>query len=313
MSDSVKYSVVVPCYNSENSINELAFRIKKIFIEKIKESYEIIFVDDCSPNPNTWKTIEDLTQLNQEIRAFRLTRNFGKPGALMCGYQYSRGGYVIIMDDDLQHMPEDIPFLIEKKEHDIVMARFKRKRQNGISRFGSWLWNWLMYLLIDKPKNIYISPFNLVNRSVINALIKIKSPRPMIGALYLHITKDIIMVDVHHMQREFGKSGFTFIKRLSQFSNLVINNSSILLRAVAHFGILISVLSVIGTIWLILRWYIYGNILPGWTSLMVVVVFLGGLTLFSIGIIGEYLYRILNGLEGRPSFIVGKKIDKVSL
>jgi len=311
MASNIKYSIIVPCYNSgEATLSELIERIKGVFQKTIKESYEIILVEDRSVDERTWPVVRNLAEDNAEVRSFRLSRNFGKLSAVMCGYQYSRGDFILMMDDDLQHSPEDIPLLIEQKSHAIVMANFKQRQAGIFARFGSYIWNWFMTVLINKPRHVYMSPFNLVNRYVIDAILKMNVSYPMIGAMMLHVTRDISMVEVKHCAREEGRSGYTLGKKITQFSNLVINNSSLLLRLVAYIGFIISSISFFTILYLVFAWFLWGGTLMGWTSLMVVVLFIGGAILASIGVIGEYLFRIINGIESRPAYVVAEHIDR---
>jgi glycosyltransferase involved in cell wall biosynthesis len=310
VTEDISISVVIPCYNSDYSLTRLIHRIRDIFVDSIDEPYEIILVDDGSPSPGTWQTISALARQNPEVRAFQLTRNFGKPGALMCGYSQSKGKWVIVMDDDLQHIPEDIPLLLDQRHHSLVMGNFPVREHVLWQKLTSKLKGWLDYKLIGKPRNVYLSPFHLIHRDIIDAVLRINSPSPHIGALMMHVTRDVVMVNVTHQSREHGKSNFTFIRRVKQFSNLLINNSSLLLKLVAWFGMGLSLLSVLYGTYLTLRWFMIEEIAAGWTSIMVVMLMIGGVLMLSLGIVGEYLLRIINGLENRPSFLIGKRTDE---
>ena len=118
------YSVVVPCYNSDVSLPQVVERIAAVFKTQLRESFEIVMVDDGSPDAGTWARLQELAGRYPEVRAIRLARNFGKPGAMLCGYSAARGQWIIAMDDDLQHAPEDVPKLLAAKEHDVVMGVF---------------------------------------------------------------------------------------------------------------------------------------------------------------------------------------------
>jgi len=309
--ENINISVVIPCYNSDRSLIELVESLRKVFTEIIKESFEIILVDDGSPLVETWPILLNLAKHHTEVHALQLTRNFGKPGALMCGYSESRGNWVAVMDDDLQHLPEDIPLLLEQRQHALVMGNFKSRQHPGWQKITSSIKSWLDYKLIGKPREIYLSPFHVIRRDTINAILAIKSPTPHIGALMMHVTRDVVMVDVSHQPRKYGKSNFTFSKRVRQFSNLLINNSSLLLRFVAWLGIGLSFLSMLYGGYLFVRWFLVDEIAAGWTSLMVATLMVGGILMLSLGVVGEYLLRIINGLENRPSFLVGRRVGVV--
>ena len=126
----VEYSIVVPVYDSTESLSELVERIDKVFALHVNALYELILVDDGSPNPQTWPIMEQLADRFASVRSIQLTRNFGKAGAVLCGFEQSRGDWLILMDDDLQHPPEDIVLLVANKGHDVVVAQF-RERKHG--------------------------------------------------------------------------------------------------------------------------------------------------------------------------------------
>ena len=308
---SPKYSVVIPCYGTDKSIIELAKRIHLVFTDHIKENYEVIFIDDFSPNINTWTTLKEAKQrFPHNTSIIQLTRNFGKAGAVLCGFSKVKGDYVITLDDDLQQSPEDILKLIPYKEkNDVVIGYFKNKNHNFFKKSSSKIKRVFDYYLIGKPKHIHSTPFKLFQRKIVDEMVKIKTPYPFIAALMFYVTKNIKMIEVSHNKRMDGKSNFSTLKRIKQFSNLLINNSSFLLRFVAFIGLLTAFFSFsYGTLIFTKQLFFNGSKVAGWTSIMVVTLILGGLILLSIGITGEYLIRIIKGVESRPPFIIKKEL-----
>lgn len=308
--DGINVSVVIPCYKSTESLIRLVERLRLVFTSAVMESYEIVLVDDGSPHQDTWSIIVELSNKYSEVRGLQLSRNFGKPSALLCGYSAAIGKWVIAMDDDLQHQPEDIPILLGQRQHDLVMGQFVTRKHALWQRMASNFKSWLDYKLLDKPRHVYLSPFHLIGRSAINAILAINTPTPHIGALMMHVTRDVVMVNVRHEKREIGKTTFTFIQRVRQFSNLLINNSSLLLNLVAKLGISLSLLSLLYGSYIAFRRIFSDAIVEGWTSLMVVTLGMGGILMFSLGVVGEYLLRIINGLENRPAYVVRKRSGK---
>ncbi|MFL5730543.1 MAG: glycosyltransferase family 2 protein [Cytophagaceae bacterium] len=304
---SIAYSIVIPVYNSTQSLQELTGRIESVFRDQVKDSFEIIFVDDASPNRETWKTLELLAKNHSNVRAVQLMRNFGKQGAMMCGFSEAKGSYVITMDDDLQHLPEDIPLLISKKEHDIVIGNFPNKKHSFFKRMLSRLNSWFEEKLIDKPSHVRNTPFKLIKGEIIALIRSIRTSHPYVPALLFFATRDIVMVDVSHKDRAYDSSGFTLRKMYRTFSNMLFNNSSLLLQLIAAAGMGISFISfAMGCYFLYKKIYI-GIGVPGWASLMIIQLFIGGLILFSIGVVGEYLIRIINGIENKPAFFIRRK------
>jgi len=302
----VSYSVVIPVYNSTDSLLELSQSIDMVFRNSIKEEYEIIFVDDGSPNSETWPSLLHICEKYETVTAIQLMRNFGKPGATICGLKQAKGKYIFLMDDDLQHLPGDFPEFIKKNSHDVVIGYFPKKKHNFFKRQTSNLKGWFDKRLIGKPKNIKNSPFVLLQRNVVEAIINIKTTHPFISALIFNSTKDIVNVKLQHGKRKYGKSGYTLYKLLKQFSNLLINNSSFLLRIVAYTGFSFSLFSFLYGLFLIIKRILVGSANPGWTSIMVLLLFTSGLILLSVGIVGEYLIRIIHGIEQKPAFIIRK-------
>lgn len=307
---TIKFSIVIPVFNSTDSLQELIERIDFVFKETIKEPYEIIMIDDGSFNPETWIRLTELSTHYDTLKAIQLTRNFGKAGAVLCGLSEASGKFICIMDDDLQHRPEDIPILLTKKAHDIVFGNFTEKKHSFWVRLSSEVKGYFDRIILNRPSNFKISPFCILKAEIAKALLKIKTPHPFIPAMMFYVTKDVVAVNVVHSERKYGISGFTIKKRFKQFSRLLINNSSLLLQVVSAIGILIAFFSALYSIVLIYRKLYYSIQVSGWTSLMVTILVTSGLILFSIGIVGEYLIRIINGVEQRPPFLVREKIEK---
>ncbi len=311
MSHEIEYSIVIPVYNSSDSLFELVDRIKHVFQKEIKQTYEIIFINDASPNKKSWPSLKKIAESNNNISIINLMRNFGRSSAVLCGFSNVKGNYVIIMDDDLQHFPEDIPKLIAKKEHDIVIAEFKNKKHSLFKRVTSRIKGWFDYKLIGKPKHIKNSAFLLVNSKIINAINQLNVSNPFISALLFFVSKDIVNVQCNHGNRIHGETGYTLKKLLHQFSNLIINNSSFLLKLVAYIGVTFSSFSFLLILYYTFRYFYFGINVSGWFTLVSITLLIGGLILLSIGIIGEYLIRIISGIEKKPAFIVREKISNL--
>ena len=304
------YSVVVPVYNSSESLPKLAERLKLVFEEHLKDSYEIVFVDDSSPNPETWTTLRALATYDRRIRIFQLARNFGQGGALLCGMKQARGQWVITMDDDLQHYPEDIPKLVAHRDHDVVIGRFPAKKASWLKKLSSRMKSRLDCKLLGMPEGLVSTPFKLMKRQVTEAMLSIRTPRPFIIALVLRVTSDLVNVETRHAEREHGESNYSLARSLSLISGLLFNNSSALLRMMAVFGFCLSGLSVLYGGFLIAQKLLKPEISHGWTSLMVVILMLSGFIICCIGILGEYVSRLIETSENRPTFIVGRTFDQ---
>lgn len=304
----MKFSVVIPVYNTVRPLPELASRLAAVFRD-MEVDHEVIMVDDGSPNPETWRTLQQVAAADRRVRAIRLSRNFGQQPATLCGIAESTGDYIITMDDDLQHSPEDIPLLAARKDHDVVIAQFRGKKHSLGKRLASRLKGYFDTLIIGKPANIRLSPFRMINRVTADGMLMIRTASPFIPALIFYVTKDVVGVPIEHQPRAEGKSNYTFFKMLRVFNNLLIGNSSFLLRLIGYVGIAISLVSIFYAGWIFLRQIVSPTFVPGWTSVIVSVLFVGGLLLFSVGIIGEYLIRIISGVEARPGYVIRDSLN----
>jgi dolichol-phosphate mannosyltransferase/undecaprenyl-phosphate 4-deoxy-4-formamido-L-arabinose transferase len=302
------YSVVIPCFDTVSSVEELARRIRRVFESVVGASYELIFVDDGSPNPQTWSTLQRLAKEDPSVRAIRLMRNFGQQAATICGLEASRGDFVFTMDDDLQHLPEDIPKLISGCDHDIVVAEFRSKKHSFFKRMTSRIKGFFDALLIGKPKHVQLSSFRMLSRPVVDGMLSIYSPHPFVPALMFSVSRDVVGVAATHGVRSEGKTTYTLGKMIGLFLNLLINNSSLLLRVIGHSGLLMSSLSFLYGGVIVYQKLVYDTQQVGWSSLIVTLLMVGGLLLFSVGVIGEYLIRIIHAVEKKPMFWVRTRI-----
>jgi glycosyltransferase involved in cell wall biosynthesis len=310
MPEVIEYSVVVPVYNCEASILELHERITHT-MEGLGNDYEIIFVDDCSED-GSWTVLKEFRKKDRRVKIIRLARNFGQHNATFCGLSHTRGSFIITLDDDLQHPPEEIPRLIEKlsEGYSVVYARYKEKRHHATENLFSQFFQVLIQRILELPPGIFISSFSAMKQEVVAHLTTTKSHYIFLPALVARTVpaSRIANADVRHDERKFGRSNYTPFRYFRYALSLLINHSALPLMGVAVLGILVSILSFIYGISIIARKLLdpsYG--LVGWNSLMVTVTFIGGLLLMSTGIVGEYLRRILIEISYSEPYIIGEK------
>jgi glycosyltransferase involved in cell wall biosynthesis len=303
------YSVVIPCYNSSETLEKLSLDIIKTF-EEIDKTFELILVNDGSPKSKSWDIIKSLSQNFKPIKSVNLSRNFGQQSATLCGMSIAKGDYIITMDDDGQHEPSDIKKLIEFQEHDMVIARLRSRKDSLLRQISSKLKSYFDYIVLNKPKHIRLSPFRLLNKRVVNDMLNIKTNTPFIPALMFIVSRDVVNVDVEHYERLKGVSNYNFIKRLGLFTLIVINNSSIILRFCAYFGVFCAIGSLFLATFIVSKIALHGSSYqPGWASLFSAILFFGGLNLIMLGLVGEYLVRLFRGVESRPAFLIKEIID----
>jgi dolichol-phosphate mannosyltransferase/undecaprenyl-phosphate 4-deoxy-4-formamido-L-arabinose transferase len=219
----------------------------------------------------------------------------------------ARGEVVITMDDDLQHDPADIRTLLAHAHRDIVIGQFERREHHLFRRMASSIKAVFDEIVIGKPRGLRLTSFRVLSRTVVDGVLSIRTPNPFLPALMFHVSKDVAGVTVTHSKRAAGRSGYTFRKLFRVFSNLVINNSSILLRSAAWSGMIFALLSFTLTGIVVYRKLVSGIEVQGWASLFAAVMLMGGLILISIGIVGEYLIRIIESSETKPTYFVRKR------
>lgn len=308
-STNIEYSVVIPVFNSVASLSEIVTRTTAVLNLNQKLSFEIIFVDDGSSNLKTWVKLQELAAQYNFVRAIRLSRNFGQQSATLCGIRYALGDFIITMDDDLQHPPEEIPKLLLERHHDVVIGQLYQKKHSIKKKLLSKLKGYFDKVILGKPRNLHLSSFRLINRPTANGMLALSNtPHPFLPAMFFFVTRDIVGVQVRHEYRKEGQTGYTFVKMILMFSNLLINNSSLLLSLIGTVGLSISLISFSIGLFLMVNRILFGTSIVGWTSLIVTILVLGGLILFCLGIIGEYLLRIIKGIENRPNYIIRERI-----
>jgi len=299
------YSIVIPVYKSKKSLQIIEKKVNELFLTVlVDKSYELIFVNDSPFDKETCAVLNTIYHHSEHVRLIEFTKNFGQQSAVLCGIENSTGKYVLTMDDDMQHDPFDIPKLIEKEKNDIVIATFKNKKHNLFKRVTSSIKGYFDYLILGKPKHIKLTSFRLFNRVVADNILKIGTSYPFIPALLFSVSDNIVNVEVAHYARVEGSSHYTLSKMIKLFSNLLISNSSLLLKFVGYIGLLSAVISFLYAITILYQKIVYDIALQGWSSIMIAILFFGGMSLFMLGVIGEYLIRIIHTSENRPHYFI---------
>ena len=300
----IKISIVVPVFNSENTVEELVQKIAEalFYIE-----YELILVNDRSKD-NSWKKIISLAKINENIKGISLKKNFGQDNAIMAGLAHATGEFVVIMDDDLQHSPSDIPKLIEKcKEgHDVCYGYFINKKQSLWKNFGSQLNGFLAQVILKKPKDIYISPFKIIHKSLIEEIIRYRGPFPYVDGILFSLTSNITQIETGHYPRALGKGNYNLFRSVSVFLKHLTGYSLYPLRLATFIGTIVAGLSFLLGIYFLYDYLTHDQHVEGWITLVLLIVFFNGIMLMCIGIIGEYIGRIYLTVTVKPQYIIDK-------
>jgi undecaprenyl-phosphate 4-deoxy-4-formamido-L-arabinose transferase len=299
----IEISIVIPVYNSSSIIEELHKHISNA----LSVSYEIIFVNDCSKD-DSWQKIISLSNHHPAITGINFRKNSGQDNALLAGLRIVKGNYCVIMDDDLQHDPNDILKLYTecKKGYDVCYANFITHKQSAIKNIGSSANGKMAELLVSKPKGIYLSPFKIINRSTVSEIAKFAGPYPYIDGIILTITQNLSQIDVEHKPRLSGKSNYTFSKSVSVFMKLFTGFSVLPLRLATITGCIATFTGFILLLKYLYDYYIAKNFIEGWTTVVVLIILFGGLILITLGIIGEYIGRMYLTLNNKPQYSISE-------
>lgn len=307
----IQVSIVVPVYNSEQSLEELYIRIKNVFEKDVQMRFELILIDDSSKD-NSFVIMQRLHSIDKRVKAIQLAKNCGQHAALLCGLNYTQGEFVVTMDDDLQHPPEEIPKLIEYiKKHeavDVVIGKYESKKHNIIRNMGTALSNIVSSYIFKKRKDLQLTSFRIMRRFVAENLCKLDIRVPRIGNMLLQVSNRIENVIVEHDARKYGKSGYVFFRLVKDLINNIVTNSVFPLIVVRYLGLISFGISIILAIYYFVQYMLYGVSIQGWTTLVLLILLYSGLILLAIGIIGDYLMRILNESKKVPNYFVRKEL-----
>ena len=304
-------SFVIPCYRSEKTIRPVITElIQEISRRKEQYEYEIFLINDCSPD-NVWQVIRELCQENEKIHGISFARNFGQHSALMAGYRFCRGEIIISLDDDGQAPVESIYALVDKiKEgYDVVFGRYPEVKQSAFRKWGSHLNHIMTEVLLEKPKEIVSNSFYAMRRFVAREMLHYQNSFPYIGGLIFRTTRNIANVDVNQRERAEGKSGYNLMKLVMLWLNGFTAFSVKPLRIASLIGFVSAVLGFLWGIYTIIHKLVNPEVLLGYSSLMAIILFIGGLIMLMLGMIGEYVGRIYISLNNSPQYVLKELIN----
>ena len=294
------FSIIIPVYHSEQIIPTLLSRLNKL---KSKKKWEVLFIDDGSSDNSYESLIKNLRNTALEATVIRHTRNFGDHAAILTAYRHARGKYLINIDDDLQNPPEEIirifNYAIDKKI-DVVYGDYIIKQHSLWRNVGSKFANFTANLLLDLPKKLYLSSFRCVRREIALKAAEYNGPFVYIDGLLSQLTQSIGTIAVKHDKRVLGKSGYTLRRLIRLWLNIFTNFSLMPLRLATILGCFMAFSGFIGVIIVLIESLIIGIVVPGWLSMICLILLFGGIQCFLIGISGEYLGRVLMIVGGKP-------------
>ncbi len=312
MSDTRLLSFVIPCYRSEKTIKKVIDEIISVTMSRPGYDYEVIAVNDCSPD-GVYDVLCDLAKENQKIKVVNFVRNMGKHTAVLAGYSYVTGDYVVNLDDDYQSPVDHLWELMDQVEdgqYDIAMAKYNEKKESAWKRFGSNVNLWISEIMLDKPKGMRFENLSVMKRFVADEMLNYKNPYPFLEGLMFRVTGNVVSIPMDQRERGDDRgSGFTFFKSLSLFANGFTNFSVKPLRIALFIGVLFAIAGFIYGIYVVIKRLLIPETPMGWSSIMAVLLFSSGIVMVLLGIIGEYVGRIFMCINHSSQYVIRNTVN----
>ena len=295
----MKIDIVVPCYNEEKTVEIFYNEIKKTLDDKVE--WNIIFVDDGSSD----NTLSEIKKLN-DVNYISFSRNFGKEAAIYAGFKKTTADYVILMDVDLQDPPSLIPEMIEYiDDYDIVATR--RVTRKGEPKIRSFFAR-LFYKIMNKISDIELvdgaRDFRLINRPAINAILELNENKRFSKGIFQWIGFKTKWIEYENVERIEGETSWSFWQLFKYSIEGIVSFTVAPLYISTVMGIIFSIISFISILFIIIRTLVFGDPVSGWPSTISIILFIGGIELFSIGILGQYLGKTYIEIKNRPKYII---------
>jgi len=294
-------SVVIPVYHGANTVQKLVESTQE---ELTPYSFEIVLINDGSKDDSE-KVCLELSAKFDNISFLSLRKNFGEFQAVMCGLNHAKGDYTVIIDDDFQNPPSEIFKLLEtalKGDYDVVYGQYDEKKHHQLRNIGSWFVNQITTSLFKKPQDLYLSSFKLIKREIVEEICKYKGPYPYIDGLIFNVTDNVGKVTVQHNDRQHGESNYTAKKLTSLFLNIIFGYSLLPVRLAMFLGFLSTFIALVLSVFQFLDIVDY--------PIRLLVLFIGGIQLISIGIVGEYIGKTFLTQSNTPQYTL--KIKKIN-
>ncbi len=298
-------SVAIPCYCSAKTISRVVHDLTEEFARHAVE-YQIVLVNDGSPD-NTFEVITNISRGNANVMAVNLSKNYGQHAARMAAIPFLKGEYIVYMDDDGQHPASGIFQMLDKLEegnYDVVYALFMQKKHSLLKRLASAVNTATLNFLTGKPKDVKNSSFSIMRRYVAEEMKKYKSPFPSWTGFLMQITRNISNVELAHHERISGKSNYTLKKMMQLYVNSMTGFSIVPLRISLVIGVAVAVLGFGMGIYSVMNKLRYPDIPVGYTSMMAVILLIGGVQLMMLGLLGEYVGRIYMINNNLPQYTI---------
>ena len=309
-----KISVIVPCYNEEETINYFYQKIVNVAAKLKKYEFEFLFIDDGS-HDNTLKIIKELLIKDKRVKYISFSRNFGKEAAMLAGLEYSKGDYVTIMDADLQDPPDmliDMLNIIKKEEYDIVgTRRVTRKGEPPIRSFFARCF----YKIINKMSKLEMvdgaRDYRLMTRQVVNSILSLQEYNRYSKGLFSFVGYKTKWLEYENVKRIAGETKWSFWKLFKYALDGIVAFSTTPLSLAAILGVIMCFVSFIAILVIIIKTLMFGDPVGGWPSMVCIILFVSGIQLLCMGIIGQYLAKTYLETKKRPIYIIKETNNKM--
>ncbi len=304
MDNHIHISIVTPVYGCDVCLEKLYERLVTT-LTQITENFEIIMVNDASPD-NAWETIKELAQKDSRVKGINFSRNFGQHRAITAGLDHAQGNWVVVMDCDLQDQPEEIAKLYNKVQegYDIVFGKRIQRKDTHFKQLGSKLFYKIYDYFTESKIDNTIANFSIVSSKVIEKLKTLREQNRSYPLFVNWIGFKRTNINIEHAKREEGKSSYTLKKLIDFAIDSIVSQSNKPLRLSIKFGFILSVLSLFYAGFLMIRYFVQGTPVEGWTSVMVSIYFIGGLLFANMGMLGLYIGKIFDETKNRPLYII---------
>jgi len=298
-------SVIIPVFNEEKNIQSLYNRLSQV-MQNLGVSYELVFVNDGSKDASIG-LIKVLAKKNKEVKYIDFSRNFGHQIAVTAGLDKTIGDAVVIIDADLQDPPELIAEMYQKRKEGFEVIYAKRKNRKGES-FLKLLTAKVFYRILSKMTSISIpvdtGDFRMIDKKIVEVLREMPEKNKYLRGQISWVGFKQTFVEYNREERQAGATGYTYRKMLHFALDGITAFSDVPLKVVTYFGFIVSIIAFFVAIYALLAKFVWENSVPGWTSLMIAILFIGGIQMIAIGIIGEYLSRMNHNIRNRPLYII---------
>lgn len=305
----MKFSIVIPCYKSSNTLIELKNRLIDV-ITPLSADFEIVLVNDGSPDDD-WEIITNMAKNDSRIKGINFSRNFGQHYAISAGLEIAKGEWIVVMDGDLQDRPEEIANLYKKSQegYDLVTAKRVLRKDTYIKKMFSKLFYWLFGYLTNTKYDSTVANFGIYHQKVIHALIQMKDKIRVFPILIQWVGFKGTSIEVVHNKRQNGLSAYTYKTLFTLAFDIIVSFSNKPLMLMVRLGIVISILSFFVGIYYIYS-YLEGEILIlGFASIIISIWLLSGLIILFLGVLGIYLGKVFDASKDRPTYIIKEKLN----